>query len=95
VTRPGPDFDKTAVEAGLAVLIAGLAAREWTQAGHRMRLGGEDYTTLADRTEDGTVVLVRDSDGLRLECELWVRVFPAGPPDIRPTDDVAVEGGLL
>lgn len=96
MTRPGPEFDKFRAEADLT----GLVVREWTGMPCGMRLNGEDYRFgyLEDgRPEDdpSAIFIVRRSDGMRLECEVWVSLYQADPADTRQTEEVAVEGEVL
>lgn len=90
MTRPGPEFDRLRAEADLTDIVL----QEWTAMPRRMRLGGEAwrFATLEEGLEDdpSAIWIVRESDGLRLECQVWVSLWPADPPDVRPAEDVAV-----
>jgi hypothetical protein len=94
---PEPTFDKFRVEADLTEIVCD----EWTNmpGADRMRLNGEEYRLgyLEDGPEDdpSVIYIVRKSDGMRFECEVWVSIYPADPVDIRATEQVPVSGKLL
>ena len=94
MTVPGPEFDRFPVEAELTEIVTD----QWLNMHRGMTLNGEKYRFAYMEEvpgDDPAVFIVRESDGLRLECEVWVSVYPPGPPDIRPADEVAVEGEVL
>ena len=95
MTVPAPEFNRFRVEAALTELVTD----EWVNMHRRsMTLNGETYRFAYMEEvpgDDPAIFIVRESDGLRLECEVWVSIYPSDPPDVRKTDEVPVKGEVL